>query len=154
MSINYTFNDHPDRVSFLEPGEYIASVKEFAFGISQKGDNKLDLTLDVGGKCTIYDTVIFTESAGWKFDQVLKCFTPNKEGGEVPPKGEAVEINDEFMNKNVLGAKGWISTMVDTWNEKKRSKVQNYISASTKPLNPANKEESKNEESNSGDPDW
>ena len=131
--IKYTYNDRESRMAYVEPGDYIATITEFTFGVTGKGHDKIDFQLDIGD-ALIYDTVVFTEAAAWKFDTLLKCFVPNKEGGVIPSKGSNVEINEEYMRKNLVGAQGWLTTFVDEYEGKKKSKVQGYISAAKKPL--------------------
>jgi hypothetical protein len=131
--INYTYNDQSSRASFVEPGDYVATIVGFTFGISGQGNDKIDFELLLPD-CKIYDSVAFTEKAAWKFDTMLKCFTPNKEGGAIPAKGTAVAIDEEFINKNLVGASGWVTTFIDVFNDTKRSKVSVYIDAAKKKL--------------------
>lgn len=76
-----------DRGGFqlLEPGDYIALVEEAKEGQSQSGNPKIDLRLNVGG-ANVYDTLTFTENAGWRIDTFLKSC------GLAPEKGQFVDL--------------------------------------------------------------
>ena len=76
-----------DRSGFqlLEPGNYIAFVEEAKEGVSQNGNPKIDLKLNING-ASVFDSLVFTENAGWKIDTFLKAC------GLAPEKGAFVDV--------------------------------------------------------------
>lgn len=87
---------YQDRGGFqlLEPGDYIAFVAEAREGTSQNGNPKIDLKLEVNG-ATVYDTLTFTENAGWRIDTFLKAC------GLAPEKGQFVEVTAGMCERAV-----------------------------------------------------
>jgi hypothetical protein len=103
----------------LDAGDYEIEVKSVEFGFSQAGNEKADLQLNVlahDGKI-IYDTLTFTERAFWRIDQALKSL------GIAQAKGDAFEISEELL----VGKRGWVSLVIEEWNEKKRNKVGEWL---------------------------
>jgi len=80
-----------DRSGFqlLEPGNYIAFVEEAKEGVSQNGNPKIDLKLNING-ASVFDSLVFTENAGWKIDTFLKAC------GLAPEKGAYLDLTAEM----------------------------------------------------------
>jgi hypothetical protein len=57
----------------LQAGEHIASVKIANEGHSAKGDQTIELELNIGG-FTLRDTLYNTEAAAWRIRQARVCF--------------------------------------------------------------------------------
>jgi hypothetical protein len=108
-----------DRGGFqlLEPGDYIAFVEEANEGTSNNGNPKIDLKLSVAG-ATVYDTLTFTENAGWRIDTFLKAC------GLAPEKGQFVDVTAAMCERACgrvrVGKKPGL---------KDSSKVYNYVDA-------------------------
>lgn len=85
-----------DRGGFhlLEPGEYIAFVEEAREGTSEKGNPKIELKLSVCGS-TVYDTLVFTETAAWRIDCFLKAC------GLAPEKGAFIDVTARTCERAV-----------------------------------------------------
>jgi len=117
--ISYTYEDRGAIPALLDAGDYAIEVKSVEFGFSQAGNEKADLQLNVlahDGKI-IYDTLTFTERAFWRIDQALKSL------GIAQAKGDAFEISEELL----VGKRGWVSLVIEEWNEKKRNKVGEWL---------------------------
>jgi len=117
--ISYTYEDRGAIPALLDAGDYEIEVKSVEFGFSQAGNEKADLQLNVlahDGKI-IYDTLTFTERAFWRIDQALKSL------GIAQAKGDAFEISEELL----VGKRGWVSLVIEEWNEKKRNKVGEWL---------------------------
>lgn len=128
MSIEYEYTDSDNATARpIPPGEYDTEVTGYEFGMSSSGTDKLTLTLyfpDV--ESTMLEDVYFTPRAQWKFDTVLKCYSPSK-NIDLPNKGDRITINNEFIEKYLIGGQGRVEVREEEYNGKKRTRVGAYL---------------------------
>ena len=138
MPIEYTYTDaspEPENRD-IPPGDYNAKVTGYSFGMTTSGNDKLDLTLhleDVDAE--MVESVYFTPRSQWKFDLVLKCFTPSK-GLALPGKDSAITINEQFVENYIMGGSGKITVFKDSWtandgSTRETSRVKNFHPTTT-----------------------
>jgi len=108
--INYTYTDADASIKRpIEPGEYATKITSCVFGMAKTGTDKLDITLSFPEiDSTLIESIYFTAKSQWKFDLVLKCFAKSK-GATLPAKGTEITINEDFVNKFLLGAHGRVT---------------------------------------------
>lgn len=128
MSIQYEYNDSDNQSARpIPPGEYDCEVTGYEFGMSSSGTDKLTLTLHFPDcESSKMEDIYFTPRAQWKFDTVLKCFTPSK-NQDLPNKGERITINNEFVEKYLIGGNGRVEVREEEYNGKKRTRVALYL---------------------------
>lgn len=109
--------------SFLvEPGEYELRVIDARESQSQAGNDMIELTHRImlpdgteGPK--VYDRLVFTEKAMWRVDQfVAAC-------GKHPGEGQQFDLYPSLMFGWTCRAK----LKVDTYNDKRRNQVEEYL---------------------------
>lgn len=74
----------------LKAGEHVATVKVANEGHSAKGDQTIELELNIGG-FTLRDTLYNSERAAWRIKQARNCF------GFSDADGEEIEFNAEDL---------------------------------------------------------
>jgi hypothetical protein len=127
MSINYTYTDSDSFRSTVEPGEHKIKVVGYEFGISNQGNDKLDLELrTIAEDVTIYDTLTFHPKSAWKMDTVLKCLAPSK-GVALPAKGDALSIDTAFAEKYLKDATGVVLTENEEYNGEDKTRVKKFL---------------------------
>jgi hypothetical protein len=127
MSINYTYTDSDSFRSTVEPGEHKIKVVGYEFGISNQGNDKLDLELrTVAEDVTIYDTLTFHPKSAWKMDTVLKCLAPSK-GVALPAKGDALTIDTAFVEKYLKDATGIVLTHNEEYNGEDKTRIKKFL---------------------------
>ena len=128
MSIDYEYTD-ADNASQrpIPPGEYDCEITGYEFGMSQAGTDKLTITLHIPDcEANMSEDIYFTPKAQWKFDTVLKCFCPSK-NRDLPNKGDRITVNNDFVEKYLIGGEGRIDVKEEEYNGKKRSRVAAYL---------------------------
>lgn len=102
---SYSFGDQENKTFELVPdGDYILEVIACEFGLTKKGDDKMELKVRVESNpnCSFFETLTFTKAAEWKIDTFVKS-TNLLIAGEKPKKGEAID----FSAGLVVGLRGW-----------------------------------------------
>jgi len=95
----------------LKAGEHVATVKSANEGFSAKGDQTIELELNVGG-FTMRDTLYNSERAAWRIKQARACF------GFDDAEGEEIE----FEAADLIGCTGKVR--VDLGEPKKSGKYE------------------------------
>ena len=126
MNINYTYTDADSLRTTVEPGEHHVKVVGFEFGMSNAGNEKLDLELVTECGVTLYDSIAFTPKSAWKMDTVLKCFAPSK-GMALPAKGSAINIDAQFVEQYLQGGKGHVITFLEPYNGVDKTRIKTYL---------------------------
>jgi len=128
MSIEYEYTDSDNATARpIPPGEYDTEVTGYEFGMSSSGTDKLTLTLYFPDcESTMLEDIYFTPRAQWKFDTVLKCYSPSK-NIDLPNKGDRITINNEFVEKYLVGGEGRVEVREEEYNGKKRTRVGSYM---------------------------
>ena len=131
-----TFEDSENTPKTVPPGEYICEIVGFEFGMAKSsGNDMLTLTLqqeavntgDPSG-CLIFDNLVFTAKAQWRFDTLFKCFLPSKGvnmGAE--QKGKVIDVTPEFCEKFLLNARGFVKLVQDNYNNRDRMTVEAFL---------------------------
>lgn len=127
----FTYQDREAKAFFVPAGDYILGVKSAVMALSKSsGNEQIELQLEVvhGPKLkpdqkgvTIYDYLIFGEKTDWKIDLFLKACKRQ------PKKGEVLDINDEWLDKHVVGALLWAQLVEDEYQGKKKNKIGQYL---------------------------
>jgi hypothetical protein len=78
---------------------------------------------DVPRTQPLYDYLVFTAKAEWKFDVVLKAIS------RAPKKGDKVIVDDMWIRQTLLGGTGVVNLEVEEYTSKKDNKTykQNKI---------------------------
>lgn len=137
--LNYmpTFNDAENKLMFQPPGDYIFTVigheKKLVSSGASAGADMDALYLEIIGvkkaTSTLFDNLIDTAKAGWKYDVLLKS------AGVKVTKGQSFTLTDDaavgpFINAdgqiNPLGLRGWCMIGEDTYNGKKKNIIACY----------------------------
>lgn len=127
----YQFQDSENIPAVVEAGDYVIRVTETKFGLSQAGNAKVDLTLQIEKTGTIlYDTLTFTDKAFWRIDTFLKSC------GVKLAKGQGVEFDPDVepgpgeVFIPLVGLRGWATLFVDEYPKdsgRKKNKVLMWI---------------------------
>lgn len=128
----YQFNDEESAEFTLIPaGDYVWEITSVDFKIRSQGktagsesfEAKLMLYKD---ECctdklgTIREELIFHPSTAWKIDCMLKSGDFKNSKGQVPQKGEELDIDDS----NLIGLRGWCAIKVESFTRQDGTKGQ------------------------------
>lgn len=124
---SYQFGDQENKVfETVKPGDYILQVSKCEFGLTKKGDDKMDLEIAVEGtNARIFETLTFTSNAAWKIDTFVKSCNLLIDGKR-PTKDQSIE----FTEPMVVGLRGWATLKVEEYPEgskKFRNKVAVWL---------------------------
>lgn len=109
----------------LPPGDYELEIMDHEFGVTQKGDDKLVLTLtDPSTGNYIWCNLMFTEKTEWKIKSLLKALGIGSEGVEV-------DVNEDMCNQ-MKGSRVWANIAIDEYNGKRRNEIKRFLTE--KPL--------------------
>jgi|TARA_R100001530_G_scaffold11670_2_gene11173 hypothetical protein len=112
-------NDRPKR-ELLPPGDYEVEIIDHEFGVTQKGDDKLTLTLsepDTGNY--VWCHLMFTPKTEWKVKSLLRALGISKEGTEV-------DVNEELCN-NMKGTKVWANISIEEYNGTRNNRISRFL---------------------------
>ncbi len=124
---SFTYQDSEARKPFEEPGEHTVTVEEHEFKFSSAGNEMLVLKIRTDGGALIFENLVFTEKAWWKIDQALKAFLPSR-GKKPPTKGDNLDIDNDWVVENLLGARGRVILTKETGtNGKVRNNIESYV---------------------------
>ena len=124
--IDYTYNDSSGAPSLVEPGEHFVKATGYETGITDQGNHKITLSLQIKDGPRTYDVLTFTPKAMWKMDLVLKAFSISKKE-PLPPRGTKLQVDEAFMNRYIIEGYAKAQIIVDEWQGKKRNKVGTFI---------------------------
>lgn len=118
-------------IQLLDPCTTIGRVVEAEMGVTSNGNDKLDIKIEALG-AFIFDTLFFTQAAGWKTDVVLKACN------RAPEKGIELEIDENLL----IGACAKIEVGVENYldksgNTKKKNVIKQWLT------DPKSREEAK-----------
>jgi hypothetical protein len=123
---SYRSSEPTARPDFVEPGEYTVEVVNAEETVSQKGSDMIELKLRVQPSgATMFDHLVFMESAFWKIDS-FRAAT-----GESITPDEEVDINAD----DLIGRTGRARLTVEEFNGRKRNKIAAWLPP--KPAMPA-----------------
>ena len=123
---SYRSSEPTARPDFVEPGEYTVEVINAEETVSQKGSDMIELKLRVQPSgATMFDHLVFMESAFWKIDS-FRAAT-----GETVTPEEEVEIHAD----DLIGRTGRARLTVEEFNGRKRNKIAAWLPP--KPAAPA-----------------
>lgn len=123
---SYRSSEPTARPDFVEPGEYTVEVVNAEETVSQKGSDMIELKLRVQPSgATMFDHLVFMESAFWKIDS-FRAAT-----GETVTPEEEVEIHAD----DLIGRTGRARLTVEEFNGRKRNKIAAWLPP--KPAAPA-----------------
>ncbi len=123
---SYRSSEPTARPDFVEPGEYTVEVVNAEETVSQKGSDMIELKLRVQPSgATMFDHLVFMESAFWKIDS-FRAAT-----GESVTPDEEVDINAD----DLIGRTGRARLTVEEFNGRKRNKIAAWLPP--KPAMPA-----------------
>lgn len=123
---SYRSSEPTARPDFVEPGEYTVEVVNAEETVSQKGSDMIELKLRVQPSgATMFDHLVFMESAFWKIDS-FRAAT-----GETVTPEEEVEIQAD----DLIGRTGRARLTVEEFNGRKRNKIAAWLPP--KPAAPA-----------------
>ena len=123
---SYRSSEPTARPDFVEPGEYTVEVINAEETVSQKGSDMIELKLRVQPSgATMFDHLVFMESAFWKIDS-FRAAT-----GETVTPEEEVEIHAD----DLIGRTGRARLTVEEFNGRKRNKIAAWLPP--KPTAPA-----------------
>ena len=123
---SYRSSEPTARPDFVEPGEYTVEVINAEETVSQKGSDMIELKLRVQPSgATMFDHLVFMESAFWKIDS-FRAAT-----GETVAPEEEVEIHAD----DLIGRTGRARLTVEEFNGRKRNKIAAWLPP--KPTAPA-----------------
>jgi hypothetical protein len=115
---SYRSSEPTARPDFVEPGEYTVEVVNAEETVSQKGSDMIELKLRVQPSgATMFDHLVFMESAFWKIDS-FRAAT-----GESVTPDEEVDINAD----DLIGRTGRARLTVEEFNGRKRNKVAAWL---------------------------
>lgn len=118
--VMHTFDGEDNRPDYIAAGMYSATVVDAIEGISQAGNDKIQITWEIDKpKWKVWDTLVFTKNSRWKVDAFLVAV------GMAPAKGKEVDITPE----TVIGARAYVQIAVDPpdANGKVWNSVARYI---------------------------
>lgn len=135
----YKFGDSENFSYLIPDGDYIWQIIGVEFGV-QRGTGPTNGSDNVGLKIAFYngdkkaaqwtETLIFHPSLFWKIDTFLKSGN-YKVGadGKYSATGRALRENEQvnFESDDLLGLRGWCSVKEHTYNEKKNSRVDKWL---------------------------
>lgn len=101
----------------LPNGAYEFRVKNAVLERSLKGNDKINLTLEIKGGGIVFDSLVFVEKAYWKITQ-FRLAT----GEKIPTSAKVL-----FEAKDCLGRKGTCELCTDQYQGKCRNKVAHYL---------------------------
>lgn len=107
--------------SILPDGEYPFSVKACKLKTSSNGNEMFELILEFPMNCTVFDNLVFTDSSAWKIDQFRESI-----GHLIIPGKINLNASD------FIGQRGKAVLRIETWEGKKRNKIEAYVPADVK----------------------
>jgi hypothetical protein len=116
----------------VKPGDYVLGVEKAEIVISKSsGDEQVKLELRVltqeNGQTVqgplVFDYLQFSDKAVWKVDVFLKSIKRQ------PTKGTEIDITDEWLKMNVVGALGWATLGMKEFNGKPSNELVRWISS-------------------------
>ena len=123
---SYRSSEPTSRPDYVEPGEYTAEVVNAEETVSQKGSDMIELKLRLQPSgATLFDHLVFIESAFWKID-AFRAAT----GENVTPEQD-IEIHAD----DLIGRTGRVRLIVEEFKGRKRNKVAAWLAP--KPVNTA-----------------
>jgi|TARA_Y100000310_G_scaffold89792_2_gene86893 hypothetical protein len=119
ITITKESDDRPKR-ELLPPGDYELEIIDHEFGVTQKGDDKLTLTLsDPNTGNYIWCNLMFTAKTDWKVKSLLKSLGVGKEGAEV-------DVNDEMCSR-MKGTKVWANVSIEEYNGNRSNRIARFL---------------------------
>lgn len=141
----YKFTDQENLKTTCADGDYIFEIIGFELGLSDKGDDKVIVLLQIEKEhVKVYDHITLSEKAAWRMDTLLKCC------GVVVAKGADIEFDPEQRDRegahfvNLVGLRGSARFFKDTYtppsggSKKESMKVQTYYTNKEKLVRNAN----------------
>jgi hypothetical protein len=118
VTITKDEGDRPAR-ELLAPGNYELEIVDHEFGVTQKGDDKLNLqVVENNTKCNIWCNLMFTDKTGWKVKSLLRALNVGEEGVEV-------DVNDDMCGR-MKGSKVWANVGIDEYNGTRRNQITRF----------------------------
>jgi hypothetical protein len=115
---SYRSSEPTARPDFVEPGEYTVEVVNAEETVSQKGSDMIELKLRVHPSgATMFDHLVFMESAFWKIDS-FRAAT-----GESVTPDEEVDIHAD----DLIGRTGRARLIIEEFNGRKRNKIAAWL---------------------------
>ena len=124
--IDYTYNDSEGAPAMVDAGTYYVKALGYETGLTNKGDQKMTLKLQIKDGPIVYDILTFTPKAMWKMDVVLKAFSVSKKK-PLPAKGSKINVDEEFMKTYIVDGYCQAEVVIDEYKGRKRNKVSNFI---------------------------
>lgn len=129
-SYRFQNRDNIDQYASVPNGDYILGIEAAEVALTKKGDDKIEVQLRVVHPLPagvekgplIYDHLLFSEKASWRIDTFLKSL-----GKQPKEKDVVVEIDNAFLQENVVARLCWATLTTEEYEGVKRNKVARYI---------------------------
>lgn len=114
----HTFQDRKPERELLPKGKHLLTVKEWESKVAKKSGNEMiELKVKGDGGGAFFDRLVFTADAEWRIDQFLLAI------GKAPPKGQAVDFNDELLSN----ARFWAMVDIQDYEDANKVKRQKNV---------------------------
>ena len=118
-----TYQDREGNAPPVPAGDYIVGIESAKLGISKSSGNEqiaveARVLMKEGSGPLVYAYLGFSEKQQWVIDVFLKSVQ------RAPAKGVTLDISDDWLQQNIVGALGWVSIGLedDDYNGKKRQR--------------------------------
>lgn len=135
----FQYGDRPQPQFFVPKGQYILGIEKGTEELSKKGNEQIKLecrifTKQPDGKFApgpmCFEYLTFDDKMLWKIDTFLKSVQ------KAPAKGVELEMNQAWIDSQLVSALGWADLTVEEYQGRSSNKIAAWLQVGLKTPNP------------------